>query len=154
MDPKVWGKLLTLHQRGYDDVEALRDDDPLPVELRNRPQDGISWIQKVAAVELGFWLLFWSFGGMRVYIGGRSMSVEHRGSTRQGGRAQGGRPPPTWPPRKLLGVESKSPGSCLVRKSRSRRFYSVWTLFDIPFIQNTEIGKKNSNSGLGLRLIG
>ena len=25
MDPKVWGKLLTLHRRGYDDVEALRD---------------------------------------------------------------------------------------------------------------------------------
>ena len=57
MDPKVYGKLLTLHQRGYGvDVEALRDDGPLPAELRNRPQDGISWIQKVAAVELGFWL--------------------------------------------------------------------------------------------------
>ena len=27
---------------------------PPPAELRNRPQDGISWIQKVAAVELGF----------------------------------------------------------------------------------------------------
>ena len=58
MDPKVGGKLLTLHRRGYDDVEALRDDGPLPVELRNRPQDGISWIQKVVVVELGFWLLF------------------------------------------------------------------------------------------------
>ena len=58
MDPKVCGKLLTLHRRGYDDVEALRDDGPLPAELRNRPQDGISWIHKVAAVELGFWLLF------------------------------------------------------------------------------------------------
>ena len=58
MAPKVCGKLLTLHRRGYDDVEALRDDVPLPTELRNRPQDGISWIQKVAAVELGFWLLF------------------------------------------------------------------------------------------------
>ena len=59
MDPKVCGKLLTTHQRGYGvDVEALRDDDPLPAELRNRLQDGISWIQKVAAVELGFWLLF------------------------------------------------------------------------------------------------
>ena len=58
MDPKVCGKLLTLQRRGYDDVEALRDDGPLPMELRNRPQDGISWIQKVAAVELGFWLPF------------------------------------------------------------------------------------------------
>ena len=59
MDPKVCGKLLTTHRRGLgDDVEALRDDDPLPAELQNRPQNGISWIQKVAAVELGFWLLF------------------------------------------------------------------------------------------------
>ena len=59
MDPKVCGKLLTHHRRGYGvDVEALRDDGPLPAELRNRPQDGISWIQKVAAGELGFWLLF------------------------------------------------------------------------------------------------
>ena len=54
MDPKVYEKLLTLHRRGYDDVEALHDDGPLSAELRNRPQDGISWIQKVAAVELGF----------------------------------------------------------------------------------------------------
>ena len=27
---------------------------PPPAELRNRPQDGISWVQKVAAVEIGF----------------------------------------------------------------------------------------------------
>ena len=45
MDPKVCGKLLTHHRRGYGvDVEALRD------------QDGISRVQKVAAVEIGFWL--------------------------------------------------------------------------------------------------
>ena len=55
MDPKVCGKLLTLHRRGYGvDVEALRDG--CPAELQNRPQDGISSVQKVAAVELGFWL--------------------------------------------------------------------------------------------------
>ena len=64
MDPKVRGKLLTLHRKGYGvDVEALRDDGPLPVELWNRPRDGISWIQKVAAVELGFRGCFYWFGG-------------------------------------------------------------------------------------------
>ena len=42
----------------------------------------------------------------------------------------------------LLGVGSKSPGSRSARKSRSGRFYSVWTPFDISFLQNTEIGKK------------
>ena len=57
MDLKVCGKLLKTHRRCYGvDVEALRDDGPLPAELRNRPQDGISRVQKVEAVELGFWL--------------------------------------------------------------------------------------------------
>ena len=58
MDPKVCGKRLTTHGEGDDDDdEGLRDGSP-PVELRNRPQDGISREQKVAAVELGFSLLF------------------------------------------------------------------------------------------------
>ena len=34
MDPKVCDKLLTHHRRSYGvDVEALRDDGPLPAEL-------------------------------------------------------------------------------------------------------------------------
>jgi hypothetical protein len=67
---------------------------PPPAELRNRPQDGISWIQKVAAVELGFWLRPQSFGGTWIYIGGRSTSVELRGAHEARGRALGGRPLP------------------------------------------------------------
>ena len=56
MDPKVYGKLLTLHQRGNGvDVEALRDRfPPPPTDCQKRPQDGISWVQKVAAVEKVF----------------------------------------------------------------------------------------------------
>ena len=54
MDPEVCGKLLTHHRRGYGvDVEALRDRFP-PTELQKRPRDGISRVQKVAVVELGF----------------------------------------------------------------------------------------------------
>ena len=64
-----------------------------------------------------------------------------------------GAPPTSWPPPLFLDVGSKSPGSCSVRKSCSQRFHSVWTPFDIPFLRNPKIGKKNSNSGLGLRLI-
>ena len=83
------------------------------------------------------------------------MLVEQQGAHEGGGRAWGGSVPPTsWPPCWFLDVGSKSPGSCSVRKSRSQRFHSVWTPFDIPFLRNSEIGKKNSNSGLGLRLIG
>ena len=90
---------------------------PPPAELRNRPQDGISWIQKVAAVELGFWLRPQSFGDTWIYIGGRSMSVGLRGGHEAGG-ALGGHPPPSWPPRGFLDGGSKSPGSYLMRKSR------------------------------------
>ena len=149
MDLKVWGKLLTLHRRGYDDVEALRDDGPLPAELRNRPQDGISWIQKVAAVELGFlapFLIWRGYVGIyrrKEYVGGATEGPQGRGRAQEG-RA---RPPPSWPPQLFLGAGSKSPGSRSVRKSRSRRFHSVWTPFDIPFLRNTEIGKKTTILG-------
>ena len=55
MDPKVCGKLLTLHQRGYGvDVEALRDRFPLRQIAGKGPQDGISRVQKVAAAEKWF----------------------------------------------------------------------------------------------------
>ena len=71
-------------------------------------------------------------------------SRSKRGGDEGARRALGrqARPPPSWPPLLFLGVGSKSPGSCSVRKSRSRRFYSIWTPFDIPFIRNTKIGKK------------
>ena len=65
-----------------------------------------------------------------------------------------GAPPTSWPPLLFLDIGSKSPGSCSFQKSCSRRFHSVWTPFDIPFLRNPKIGKKNNNSGLGLRLIG
>ena len=55
MDPKVYGKLPTTHRRGLgDDVKTLHGRYPPPAEHRRRLQDGISWIQKVATVELGF----------------------------------------------------------------------------------------------------
>ena len=72
---------------------------------------------------------------------GRQGSSEE--ATRQGGATRGvGAPPTSWLPRRLLDVHSKSFGSCLFQKSRSRRFHSVWTPFDILFLRNTEIGKK------------
>jgi len=54
------------------------------------------------------------------------------------------RRPPSWPPRLLLDVHSKSPGLRLFQKDRSQRFHSIWTLFDIPFLRYTEIGKKTA----------
>ena len=55
MDPQVCGKLLTLHRRGNGvDVEALHDRIPLRQDAEKRPLDGISRVQKVAAVEKWF----------------------------------------------------------------------------------------------------
>ena len=67
---------------------------PPQAELRKRPQDGISQVQKVATVELGFHGAPGCLGGMWIYIGGRSTSVGQRGAHEGGGRAQGGRRAP------------------------------------------------------------
>ena len=83
------------------------------------------------------------------YLGGRSRGPRERGHAQEGWA----RPPISWPPLLLLGLHSKSSGSRSFQKSRSRRFHSVCTPFDILFLQNTEIGKKQQ-FGLGLQLIG
>ena len=93
---------------------------PPSTKLWKRPQDGISRVQKVAAVELGFHGAPGCLWGTWTYIGGRSRSVEQGGAHVGGGRAQGGRrAPASWPPRLFLDAHSKSPGSHLLRKSRS-----------------------------------
>ena len=52
---------------------------PPPPELQKRPRDGISRVQKVAVVELGFRGAPGCLGGyMDIYIGGRSTSLEQR----------------------------------------------------------------------------
>ena len=71
-----------------------------PGGCRKRPQDGISRVQKVVAVELGFRGAPRGLGGMWIYIGVRSTSVEQRRAHEGGGRAQGGRRAPL--PRALL----------------------------------------------------
>ena len=60
------------------------------MELRKRPQDGISWVQKVAAGEIGFRGAPGCFRGIWIYIGGRSRSVELRGAHKGGGAPRGG----------------------------------------------------------------
>ena len=59
------------------------------MELWKRPQDGISWIQKVAVVEIGFRGAPGCFRGIWIYIGGQSRSVELRGA-HEGGDAPRG----------------------------------------------------------------
>ena len=77
-------------------------------------------------VSLAPWMFLGYVGLYRrkKYVGGHP----------RGPRDRGARPPMLWPPRLLLDLHSKSYGSRSFQKSRSRRFPSVWTLFDIPFI--------------------
>ena len=148
MDPKVWKTTHTSSERLWCWCRSPPWLMPPPAELRNRPQDGISWIQKVTAVELGFWLRIWSFGVRGYILEEEVCRWSNRGPTRVEGAPWGvGAPPTSWPPLLCLDVGSKSPGSCSLRKSRSQRFHSVWTPFDIPFLQNPEIE-------VGLRLVG
>ena len=86
-------------------------------------------------------LIVWGYVGIyrrKEYVGGAT------GPTRVEGVPGGGvgAPPTSWPPVTCLDVGSKSHELYSVRKSRSRRFHSVWTPFDIPFLQNPKTGKK------------
>ena len=87
----------------------------------------------------------WMFSGYvgiyrrKKYVGGRPRIPRHRGRA-----LQGAQPPISWGPRELLDLHSKLSGSGSFQKSHSRRFHSVWTPFDIPFLRNTEIGKKTA----------
>ena len=68
MDPKVCGKLVTTHRRGLgDDVEALRDDGPLPAELRNSPKMGSHRYRRLRQWKSGFVAPLEVFG-VYVYI--------------------------------------------------------------------------------------
>ena len=140
MDPKVWGKLLTHHRRGYGvDVEALRDQCPLGRMPEKAPRWDLTGTEGCGGGIRFSWmlLLVWGYVGIyrrKKYVGGATWAP-------RGWRA---RPPTSRPPVLFLDVGSKSPGSCLLRKSHSRRFHSVWTPFDIRFLWNTEIGKKSA----------
>ena len=67
-----------------------------------------------------------------------------RGPRGWGARLPPGRPPAPWPPRCVSDFHAKSPGLRLFQERSSRSFRSVWILFDIHFLRNTEIGRKTT----------
>ena len=67
-------------------------------------------------------------------------SEMQQGGHEGGGRAQGGRARPL--PRGSSDLHYKSPGCLLVQEKSSRKFYSVWTPFGIPFLRNSKTRKK------------
>src|SRR3990170_5114722 len=105
---------------------------PPPAKRRKRPQDGISRVQKVAAVEKVFRGAPGCLQGIRVYIGEGSRSVEPRGAHEGGGRA--------YPP-----------GRALLPRGRL-----VASLTSTPSLLDCVCSKNNSPEGFipfGLRLI-
>ena len=66
-----------------------------------------------------------------------------RGAHKGGGRAQGGWARPCLVPSLLLPLRTPQVfWIASVPKITLPRFHSIWTPFDIPFLRNTEIGKK------------
>ena len=96
---------------------------PSPAELHKRPQDGISWVQKVAAVEIGFRGAPGCSRGIWIYIVGRSRSVEQQGAHEGGGRAKGGRRTPCLVPSSLIAL---------------RRLQVLWIMF-VPKITSPKV---------------
>ena len=61
-----------------------------------------------------------------------------------GPQARGARPGGLSPPGRSLDLISKSGMFILVQEKSSRRFYSFWTPFDIPYLQYSKT-RKNRN---------
>ena len=81
MDPKVCGKLLTHHRRGYCvDVEALRDRFPSGGAPKKAPRWDLTGTEGCGGGGSPG-----CFQGIRVYIGERSRSVNLRGAHEGGG---------------------------------------------------------------------
>ena len=99
------------------------------------------------------YLVVWGYVDIyrrKKYVGGATRGPRGWGRAWGGGQV---RPPTSWPPVNWLDVGSKSPELYSARKSRSRRFHSVWTPLIFLFFETLKQAK-NNNSGLGLRLIG
>ena len=136
MDPKVHGKLRTLHRRGNGvDVEALHDRFPLRQITGKAPRWDLMVIEGWGSGKVVSWLPLMFLGYKSIYRRKKYVGGAMRGP-RGWGRAYPpwARPPASWLPPVFLDLHSKSAGLRLFRKSRSRRFHSVWTPFGIPFL--------------------
>ena len=92
--------------------------------------------------DLSSFLMF--LGYMDLYRRKKSVGGASRGPGDRGAPRGWACPPISWLPRAFPGLNSKSSGSYPFRKSRSRRFHSVWTPFDIRFLRNTETSNKTA----------
>ena len=87
----------------------------------------VSWL---SAIDLGYKSIYM----LKMYASGATRGPQGWGARLPLGRA--------LLPRCIYDFNSKSFGLLSVQERSSRRFHSVWTLFGIPFLRNTKIGKK------------
>ena len=88
MDPKVCGKLLTHHRRGYGvDVEALHDRFPLQRIIEKAPRWDLTGTEGCGGGKVVLWLPLMFLGYKSIYRRKKCMSVELQGAHEGGGRA-------------------------------------------------------------------
>ena len=155
MDPKVCGKLLTHHRRGYGlDVQALHDRIPLRQITEKGPRWDLTGTEVCGSGKVVSWLPLMFLGYKSIYRQKKYVDGAPCGPWGWGRTyPPWARPPASWPPHGVPDFNSKSSGLLLVQERSSRRFHSVWIPFDIPFLRNNEIGKKQQFA-VGLCVIG
>ena len=126
MDPKVCGKLLTLHRRGYGvDVEALRDRFPLRQIAGKGPKMGSHGYRRLRRWKSGSVALLDVFGYKSIYRRKKYVGGATRGPRGWGARLPPwARPPASWPPRGVPDFNSKSSGLLSFQERSSQRFHS------------------------------
>ena len=95
MDPKVCGKLLTLHRRGYVvDVEALRDRFPLRQIAGKGPRWDLMGTEDCGGGKVISWLPLIDLGYKSIYMRKKYTEGATRGPRRRGRALGGARPHP------------------------------------------------------------
>ena len=155
MDPKVCGKLLTNHRRGYGvDVEALHDQCPLRRSAGKGPKMGSHGYRRLRRWKQGF-VVFLDVSGVYGYIQEEEVGRwSCEGPTRVGDTLRGAG---ASLPRGLLAsflTSTPSPLDHVCSKNHAPEGFIPFGLRLIFFFCETLKQAKNNNSGLGLRLIG
>ena len=141
MDPKVCGKLLTHHRRGYGvDIEALCDWFPLRQIAGKGPKMGSHGYRRLRRWKVVLWLSLMFLGYKSIY-----RRKKYVGGAPWGPRGWGARPPSSLSPCRVPDFNSKSSGLLSFQERSSRRFHSVCILFGFPFLQKHWNRQKNRN---------
>ena len=129
MDPKVYGKLLTHHRRGYGvDVEALCDRCPYGGAPEKAPRRDLTGTEGCGGGNRFSWCSSMFSGYESIYRQRRSVMGAMRGP-RGWGRAlpPWACPPASWLPCCVSDFIFMSSGLLSFQERSSRRFHSVWT---------------------------